>query len=254
VSEVFISYARPDRPMAERVANALERRHRSVWWDREIPPGRTFDEVIEEALEAARCVVVLWSTTSVGSDWVKIEAAEGARRKILIPALIEAVAPPLEFRRIQAADLHDWQDSGPHGGFDRFLKSVEMKLGDTVAEPIAPSPAKPSDPRPSSTASTAWHAGLISTAWVKRSLRVVLTHETHVVEVAVNFLKLATIVRVDGVVAVEVPLEEGLMRCEFELQDGPDRHAAQIEIKRSFLTEQITQCRLSLGEQVLYRE
>lgn len=46
-----------------------------MWWDRTIPPGSTFDRVIEQALDSARCVVVLWSATSAASDWVKTEAA-----------------------------------------------------------------------------------------------------------------------------------------------------------------------------------
>jgi hypothetical protein len=32
-----------------------------VWWDRTILPGRTFDQVIEEALAATRCMIVVWS-------------------------------------------------------------------------------------------------------------------------------------------------------------------------------------------------
>ena len=52
----------------------------SVWWDRTIPPGRIFDEVIQEALAAAKCVVVLWSETSVRSNWVKTEASDGMAR------------------------------------------------------------------------------------------------------------------------------------------------------------------------------
>lgn len=35
-----------------------------VWRDREIPTGKAFDQVIEEAIAEARCVVVLWAATS----------------------------------------------------------------------------------------------------------------------------------------------------------------------------------------------
>jgi hypothetical protein len=87
------------------ISETLAARGFSVWWDRVIPPGRQFDEVIEEALEASRCVAVLWSKASIGSTWVKIEAAEAMSRKALIPAIIDEVEIPLEFRRLQAADL-----------------------------------------------------------------------------------------------------------------------------------------------------
>jgi TIR domain len=105
VCDVFISYAREDRATAERLAHALSKEARSVWWDREIPPGKKFDEVIGEQIGAARCIVVLWSRASVESDWIKGEADEGKRRGVLVPALIENVRIPLGFGRIQAADL-----------------------------------------------------------------------------------------------------------------------------------------------------
>ena len=130
MSDIFISYSKEDRAKAKDIADALKQQGFSVWWDRSIPPGKTFDTVIEEALEAANCVIALWSKTSVSSKWVKIEASEGDRREILIPVLIERdVKIPLAFRRIQAADLRDWEGKLPHPGFDNLLKAVAGILG-----------------------------------------------------------------------------------------------------------------------------
>lgn len=100
MSDIFISYTSEDRTKAETLASTLEQQGWSVWWDRTIPAGKTFDEVIEEAIDAARCVVVLWSNSSVTSRWVHTEAEEGARRNILVPVLIEKVNIPLAFHRI----------------------------------------------------------------------------------------------------------------------------------------------------------
>ena len=110
MSDIFISYSSADRPRAALVAQALAARGWSIWWDRTIPPGRQFDDVIEEALDAARCVVVLWSKASAASSWVRNEASAALQRKALIPALIDIdVKIPLEFRRLQAADLTRWK-------------------------------------------------------------------------------------------------------------------------------------------------
>jgi len=124
MAEIFISYARADRPRAEPLAHALERAGWSVWWDREIPPGRSFDEVIEEALTAARCVIVVWSDASVRSEWVKTEAAEAAQRRILVPILADGARIPLEFRRIQAAAIHDWRELESNEGWAQLCDAV----------------------------------------------------------------------------------------------------------------------------------
>ncbi len=126
---IFLSYASADRSMAKAIADALSEHGWPIWWDRTIPPGKTFDQIIESALNRAACIIVLWSRESVLSDWVKTEASEGARRGILIPVLLQDVVIPLEFRRIQAASLADWQPSKSHEGFESLLRSVSEMRG-----------------------------------------------------------------------------------------------------------------------------
>jgi WD40 repeat protein len=141
MADVFLSYAREDGAKAKVLADALFIRGCSVWWDRAIPPGRTFDHVIEEELNRARCVVVLWSKTAVASHWVLAEASEAARRQILVPAFLDEVRVPLEFRRIQAADLKAWNGEAGHAEFREFVDSISMLV--LSAEPVAR--ALPSD-------------------------------------------------------------------------------------------------------------
>lgn len=137
MADIFISYASSDRDRARLLAGALEQHGWSVWWDRVIPPGRAFDEVIEEALNAARCVVVLWSHASVKSDWVKTEAAEAAQKRILIPALIEDAQVPLQFRRSQAADLTAWTGAEEDAEFAKLCASIAP----LVRSPTPPGPS-----------------------------------------------------------------------------------------------------------------
>ena len=125
MADIFISYASEDRPRAKALAAALESRNSTVWWDRHIPPGKTFDAVIAEHLNSALCVLVLWSRSSVDSDWVKEEAQEGARRRILIPVLLEDVDIPLGFRRYQAAQLTQWRGEVDSPEFQQLLDAIQ---------------------------------------------------------------------------------------------------------------------------------
>ena len=65
MSDIFISYASEDRAETKKLAHALESHGWSVWWDRSIPIGQIYAEVIEAALKEARCVIVIWSEKSV---------------------------------------------------------------------------------------------------------------------------------------------------------------------------------------------
>ncbi|MCG6870595.1 MAG: SUMF1/EgtB/PvdO family nonheme iron enzyme [Gammaproteobacteria bacterium] len=129
MSDIFLSYTRDDEDRAAGLAGALEALGWSVWWDRSIPAGKTFDEVIEEAIDASRCVVVMWSALSVKSRWVRTEAEEGAHRGILVPVRIDDVRIPLAFRRIQAADLIGWNGSAESPAFLKLAADIESVLG-----------------------------------------------------------------------------------------------------------------------------
>jgi formylglycine-generating enzyme len=137
MSDIFISYARQDRPRAEAIAQALQDHGWSAWWDWHIPAGRTFRQVIQENLDNARCVIVLWSATSVTREWVIEEAAEGEERGILVPVLIERVRPPLGFRSIQAADLVSWQRDTSAPAFRRLCSDIEYLIGAPMKAPTA---------------------------------------------------------------------------------------------------------------------
>ena len=136
MADIFISYANEDRELAGRLASALESCGWSVWWDRKIVAGQAFDEAIERELETAKSVVVLWSRHSVASEWVKNEAAAAAERGVLVPAQIEQVKLPLEFRRRQTADLTGWDGDVGHEGFRTLCAGVAAKAsGGRAAAP-----------------------------------------------------------------------------------------------------------------------
>ncbi len=101
MADVFISYKKEDRVLAKELANKLIELGWAVWWDRNIPIGKAYDQVIEEELAKTKCVIVLWSSLSITSLNVKEEALEGLRRNVLIPIAIGNVSPPYGFKMIQ---------------------------------------------------------------------------------------------------------------------------------------------------------
>ncbi len=89
MTDVFVSYAREDRSRVERLVSARQVGGRKVFWDHDIPPGQTWDAYIGAKLIEARCVVVVWSRSSVRSEPVQSEAHVASRRQVLVPALLE---------------------------------------------------------------------------------------------------------------------------------------------------------------------
>ncbi len=111
MSDVFLSYASEDRDRVETLVSALEASGLSVWWDRAIQVGSSYDDAIEEALNEARCVVTVWTERSIQSRWVKNESMVGMERGLLVPVLLDDVEPPVAFKAMQAADLRRWNGS-----------------------------------------------------------------------------------------------------------------------------------------------
>lgn len=110
MNDVYIAYRREDRSAAERLANALQMSGLSVWWDRELEAGANWRAKIEAELNESSCVIVLWSSHSVGPDgeFVQDEAERAQARGVLLPVLIDKVKPPVGFGAKQTVDLSGW--------------------------------------------------------------------------------------------------------------------------------------------------
>jgi hypothetical protein len=129
MSDVFISYAEEDRDRAREVAMRLTREGWSVFWDRTIPVGSIWDDILERELNTAKVIVVLWSKASVGSEWVRIEASVGAERKILAPVFLESATIPVRFKLSQTANISDWKSGASDTEGMQSLVDAVCRIG-----------------------------------------------------------------------------------------------------------------------------
>src|SRR5690349_19002701 len=97
MSHVFISYARPDEPLAALIADSLREDGFEVWRDDQLPAHRPYAEVIEERINGAKAVVVLWSIDAAKSHWVRAEADSARTGRTLVQATLDGTLPPLPF-------------------------------------------------------------------------------------------------------------------------------------------------------------
>lgn len=143
MADIFLSYSRADRPKAQIVAEALIAEGFSVWWDKVLRAGQTYDEVTEGMLRDADVVIVLWSAVSVKSKWVRAEATLGQRTSVLVPAMMENVDRPIMFELTQSADLVGWEGDRSDPRWKEFVLDIRR-----AAEHAAPQPAPAAAPPP----------------------------------------------------------------------------------------------------------
>src|SRR4029078_11012864 len=108
MTDVFVSYAHSDGAIAERVADVLRGDGFRVWRDDELPAHRAYVDVIQERLNSAAAVIVLWSGEAAKSQWVRGEADTARMSGRLVQAVLDGTLPPLPFNQIQSADLSGW--------------------------------------------------------------------------------------------------------------------------------------------------
>ena len=121
---VFVSYCRTSAQVAEQVATALSSIGYDVWRDDQLPAHRAYCDVIEERLQSAEAVVVLWSAEASKSQWVRAEADYARQAGTLVQASLDGTIPPMPFNQIQCADLSDWDGDGRSPGWRKIEQSV----------------------------------------------------------------------------------------------------------------------------------
>ena len=138
---LFLSYSHADDAKARRIALALEEAGYTVWWDALIEGGAVFAESIGSALESADAVIVMWSASSVESDWVRDEAAQGRDRHRLIPISLDGARPPLGFRQYQVIKFRSWRGRRDSPQFEALERAISSCSG-SPTPPVRSHPAR----------------------------------------------------------------------------------------------------------------
>lgn len=131
MSDVFVSYKAEDRSRVEPLVDALEAEGLSVWWDARVGGGEAWREAITEQLDAAGCVIVVWSKRSTGPEgrFVRDEASRAQRLGTYLPVTIDKVAPPLGFGEMQALPLTGWKGGVSDPRYRAVSEGVHSMLG-----------------------------------------------------------------------------------------------------------------------------
>lgn len=117
---VFISYARSDFSCCEKIKNALEKAGIDCWRDTDdIDAGDKWLDRLQEALEHAQAMIVLWSEASGDSDYMEREFLMADELKLrIIPVVIEGQDVPFHLKDRNAIFLSgDW-----NAGINRLIR------------------------------------------------------------------------------------------------------------------------------------
>lgn len=134
--DVFISYSRKDRPLAEAVAVELTRLGLDVWWDRDLLAGENYRKKTAGIITQVAVAIVIWSRRSIDSEWVVGEASAARERNVLLPVSADGVAPPIDFRTLNTIDMASWAPGDPLPAM--LLKAIGEKTGRNLAEDAPP--------------------------------------------------------------------------------------------------------------------
>jgi adenylate cyclase len=134
-ADIFISYARSSQQQAEQIAGKLRAEGYSVWWDDELPAHRTYSDVIQERLDAARAVLAIWSGDAAKSQWVRAEADFARSSGKLVQLNIDGTMPPIPFNQIDCPAIGAWSDHRTLRSWEKIKRSLSELVGPPAAAP-----------------------------------------------------------------------------------------------------------------------
>ena len=133
MSDIFVSYKAEDRRRVQPLVDALQSDGLSVWWDAHIGGGDEWRDTIQEQLDGAKCVIVIWSKRSIGpgGHFVRDEASRAQRRNVYLPVLLDRVEPPLGFGETQALKLSGWKGGPADPRYRAVLDAARATIAGT---------------------------------------------------------------------------------------------------------------------------
>ncbi len=127
MSGIFLSYARFDAELGERIVAGLRALDVECWWDRDMP-GVDWPREIERQIDTMSALVVIWTAASKESRYVRAEAIPAFDREKLVNIMVGVAEPPLPFNLYNGFQLDGWTGREPHEGWTRLVRTLEAKL------------------------------------------------------------------------------------------------------------------------------
>ena len=128
MADIFLAYSRANSKKANQFREALEKEGFSVFVDINVPTGARWREHIEKQLDACAVLIVLWSKTSVKSDYVKEEADVAKDHKKLFPVMITNCELPFGFRGYQTLNLTSWRGDSNAPQWKGLLENIRRRI------------------------------------------------------------------------------------------------------------------------------
>ena len=122
MADIFISYAKDDQPLAQRLSAWLETQGWTTWWITNQLGNNKAREPILAELNKSRVVVVLWSKASIASPFVVHQAIAGRDER----KLLDVIVPGFQREHV------------PHGLRGRsLLKALDQRVIETAVDAFA---------------------------------------------------------------------------------------------------------------------
>lgn len=137
---VFISYSSKDVVLANKIVAYLEQQGYPCWIaPRNIASGYDYTDMINDAIQDCRAVVLIVSEKAVQSQWVKKELSTAVSyNKPILPFRISHVelTGGLQFllNNVQWIDA----SNNPTGKFDQIVDGLNQRLPDNILDPPPP--------------------------------------------------------------------------------------------------------------------
>lgn len=118
LGKIFISHASADKGFVRSLANVITQNGFEVWLDeRDLLVGDPLAEKISRGLSSAKVVIVVVSSTSINSKWLRYELNLATERMIkghcrVIPIVIDHAQLPPEVAGLLYADCRESLDAG----------------------------------------------------------------------------------------------------------------------------------------------
>jgi peptidoglycan hydrolase-like protein with peptidoglycan-binding domain len=142
MTDIYIAYAREDRERVRPLAESLQFEGWDVWWDPS-EPTMGASAALDQKLGTAGAILVVWSSYSRGSEYVRSEAATGLYKNKLIQTRVDSASPPRPFDQLEVIDVGMWSGDRDDPNWRRVMGAIRLFAGPPTGGMQIQPPRKP---------------------------------------------------------------------------------------------------------------